>query len=278
MAGLPNQIFFPLSYPELFSSWNRYPQAVPFAGGTGLLREQGRKIFALPPVILSLDRLEEMQRISRTERYLEIGAMAKLSEIIDLGKLVPKALRNCLESIVGQQLRNMATIGGNICYPGRCLDSPAVFTALDGQYELRSAQSSRWVSAARFFSLTGQNTLNPQELLTRIRVPLDNWDYTSYKKFADHANQSRTAVFLVKIQKTMLTDIKIIYKTAFIWRDKNIETKLIGKELPLNRRIAADFVDQWDAFLSGIDTIDIDDLSRKEMINFIAMNVYNLSE
>jgi len=74
----------------------------------------------------------------------------------------------------------------------------------------------------------------------------------------------------------MLTDIKIIYKTAFIWRDKNIETRLIGKELPLNRRIAAEFVDHWDAFLSGIDIID--DLSRKEMINFIAMNVYNLSE
>jgi CO/xanthine dehydrogenase FAD-binding subunit len=276
MADTPNQIFFPLSYPELFTSWNRYPEAVPFAGGTGLLREQGRKIFALPPIILSLDRIDEMRRITRTERYLEIGAMAKLSEIVDLGNLVPKAMRRCLESVAGQQLRNMATIGGNICYPGRCLDSAAVFTALDGQYELRSAQSSRWVSAARFFSSTGQNTLNPQELLTRIRVPLENWDYTSYKKFADHANQSRAAVFLVKIQKTMLTDIKIIYKTALIWRDKNIETMLIGKELPLNRRIAADLVEHWDAFLSGIDSIDA--LSRKEMTNFIAMNVYNLSE
>jgi CO/xanthine dehydrogenase FAD-binding subunit len=276
MADLPNQIFFPLSYSELFNSWNRYPEAMPFAGGTGLLREQGRKIFALPPIILSLDRLEEMQRITRTERYLEIGAMAKLSEIVDLGNLVPKALRRCLESIAGQQLRNMATIGGNICYPGRCLDSTAVLAALDGQYELRNAQSSRWVSAARFFSPSGKNTLNPQELLTRIRVPLDNWDYTSYKKFADHANQSRTAVFLVKIQKSVLTDIKIIFKTALIWRDKNIETRLIGEELPLNRRIAADFVEHWDSFLAGIESIDA--LSRKEMINFIAMNVYNLSE
>ncbi|MDR2923645.1 MAG: FAD binding domain-containing protein [Treponema sp.] len=276
MADLPNQIFFPLSYSELFASWNRYPDAVPFAGGTGILREQGRKILALPPIILSLDRLEEMQRITRTERYLEIGAMAKLSQIVDLGNLVPKALRRCLESIAGQQLRNMATIGGNLCYPGRCLDSAAVFAALDGQYELRSAQSSRWISASRFFSSTGQNVLNPQEVLTRIRVPLENWDYTSYRKFAGQANQSRTAVFLVKIQKNILTDIKIIYKTALLWRDKNIESKLIGNELPLNRRIAADFVEHWDAFLSGIDSIDA--LSRKEMTNYIAMNVYNLSE
>jgi CO/xanthine dehydrogenase FAD-binding subunit len=276
MADLPNQIFFPLSYSELFASWNRFPEAAPFAGGTGILREQGRKIFALPPIILSLDRLEELQRISRTERYLEIGAMAKLSQITALGKLVPKALRHCLESIAGQQLRNMATIGGNICYPGRCLDSAAVFTALDGQYELRSAQSSRWVSAARFFSSDGQNAMSPQELLTRIRVPLENWDYTSYRKFDGQANQSRTAVFLAKIQKSILTDIKVIYKTALIWRDKNIESKLIGKELPLNRRIASDFVEQWGAFIDGVDSID--KLSANEMRNFISMNVYNLSE
>jgi CO/xanthine dehydrogenase FAD-binding subunit len=276
MADLLNQIFFPSSYSELFASWDRYPEAVPFAGGTGLLREQGRKIFSLPPIILSLERLEEPLRITRTEKYLEIGAMAKLSQIIGLGKLVPKALRRCLESIAGQQLRNMATIGGNICYPGRCLDSAAVFAALDGQYELRSAQSSRWVSAARFFSSTGQNALNPKEILTRIRVPLENWDYTSYRKFDGQANQSKTAVFLVKTQKNMLEDIKVIYKTSLIWRDKNIESRLIGKGLPLNRRIAVDFVEQWEAFLAGVESKN--SLSRKEMINFIAMNVYNLSE
>jgi CO/xanthine dehydrogenase FAD-binding subunit len=276
MADQLNQIFFPSSYSELFTSWKRFPEAVPFAGGTGILHEQGRKILALPPIIISLERLEEPQRISRTERYLEIGATAKLSQVIDLGNLVPKALRRCLQNISGQQLRNMATIGGNICYSGRCLDSAAVIAALDGQYELRSAQSSRWVSAARFLSPTGQNAMNPQELLTRIRVPLDNWDYSSYKKFAGQANQSRTAVFLVKTQKNILIDIKVIYKTDLIWRDKNIESKLIGKGLPLNRRIAADFVEHWDAFLSGIDSIN--SLSRKEMTNFIAMNAYNLSE
>jgi CO/xanthine dehydrogenase FAD-binding subunit len=275
MADQLNQIFFPSGYSELFASWKRFPDAVPFAGGTGILREQGRKMLALPPIILSLERLEEPRRITRSERYLEIGAMAKLSQIIGLGKLVPEALRRCLENIAGQQLRNMATIGGNICYPGRCLDSAAVFAALDGQYELRSAQSSRWVSAARFFSSTGQNAMNPQELLARIRVPLENWDYTSYKKFAGQANQGRTAVFLVKTQKNILIDIKVIYKTALIWRDKNIESKLIGKGLPLNRRIAADFVEHWDAYLSGIDSIN--SLARKEMTNFIAMNVYKLS-
>jgi CO/xanthine dehydrogenase FAD-binding subunit len=202
--------------------------------------------------------------------------MAKLSRIIDLGKLVPKVLRYCLENIAGPQLRNMATIGGNICFPGRCLDSVAVLTVLDAQYELRSAQSSRWISAVRFSSSPRTNALSQRELLTRIRIPLENWDYTFYKKFCGQANESKTAVFLVKAQKNILSDIKLVYKNDLIWRDENIESILIGKHLPLNRRIAADFLLSWEDFL--FDTDEIDELSKREFANFIEMNISNLSE
>ena len=275
MAGHFNQIFFPSSYQELFAQWKRYPTAVLFAGGTGLLRDQGRQVFELPPIALSLDKLEEMHRISRTERFLEIGAMVKLSQIIELGKIVPAALRSCLENIGGPQLRNMATIGGNICFPGRRLDSCTALCALDAQLELRTIQSSLWVSAPRFFTLHETILLAPQELLTRIRVPLDNWGYTAYKKFEGYANRSRVVLFLAKTQKNVLSDIKIVYKTDFIWRDRDSESILIGKHLPLGRRIATDFIEHWEDYLSGA---QMDELSRQELINFIETNVLNLSE
>jgi len=276
MAEQLNLVFFPLNYSELYGAWNRYPKAVPYAGGTALIREQGRQILELPSIILSLERLEEMHRISRSERYLEIGAMAKLSQILDLGKNVPATLRLCLESIAGPQLRNMATIGGNLCFRDGCLDSSAALMALEAQYELRNAQSSRWISASRFFSTPGQIALKPQELLTRIRVPLDNWDYSIYKKFAGQGAQSRVVVFLAKIQKNILNDIRIVCKTDALWRNKESESILIGKYLPLNRRIAVDFIESWKAFLSGIQKMD--DLSRQELMNFIEINILNLSE
>ena len=276
MADQLNLVFFPASYSELFSAWSRYPAAVPYAGGTGLIREKGRQILELPSMILSLDRLEEMHRISRTERFLEIGAMVKLSQIIELGKIVPIALRRCLESIAGPQLRNMATIGGNICFSGWRLDSPAVLNALDAQFELRTAQSSRWISAPRFLSTPVRDTLKPQEILTRIRVPLDTWDYSIYNKFDSQANRSRVAVMLVKTQKNVLNDIKIVYKTDVILRDRNGEGILIGKHLPLGRRIVSDFIGHWEDFLKGVQNID--ELSRQELINFITINVNSLSE
>jgi CO/xanthine dehydrogenase FAD-binding subunit len=217
-----------------------------------------------------------MHRISRSERYLEIGAMARLSQIIDLGKIVPAALRYCLENIAGPQLRNMATIGGSLCFRGGRLDSSAALTALDAQYELRSAQSSRWISASRFFASPDLSALKSQELLTRIRIPLDDWDYSAYKKFAGQAGYSKVVVFLAKTQKNVLNDIRIVYKTDTLWRNKDSESILAGKHLPLNHRIAADFIKSWESFVSGLHNVD--ELSRKELINFIEMNINNLSE
>jgi CO/xanthine dehydrogenase FAD-binding subunit len=275
MADQLNLVFFPASYSELFNAWNRYPKAVPYAGGTALIREQGKQILELPPIIISLEKLQEMQKINRSERYLEIGSMVKLSQIIDMGKIVPAALRRCLEHIAGPQLRNMATIGGNLCYRRGYLDSSAVLMALDAQYELRSAQSARWISASRF-SAEPTLALKDQELLTRIRVPLDDWNYTVYTKFSGQAIKSKTAVFLAKTQKNVLNDIRVIYKTDALLRDKPGESLLVGKHLPLNHRIAADFIDRWSAFISG--TPQVDELSRNELVNFIETNISNLSE
>jgi CO/xanthine dehydrogenase FAD-binding subunit len=276
MAEQLNLVFSPTGYSELFNIWNRYPKAIPYAGGTALIREQGRQILELPPIILSLEKIEELRRISRSERYMEIGAMAKLSKIIDLGKIVPVTLRLCLESIAGPQLRNMATIGGNLCSRGGCLDGSAALMALDAQYELRSAQSSRWIAASRFFPKPGQTALKEQEILTRIRVPLDDWDYSVYQKFSGQASKSKAVVFLAKIQKNVLNDIRIVYKTNTLWRDKDSESILIGKQLPLQHRVAADFIERWEAFLSGIEYVD--KLSQKELVNFIEANIAYLSE
>jgi len=278
MAVHLNQVFFPSTYADLFSAWNRFPHAVPFAGGTGLIRDQGGQVLELPSVILSLDELDEMHRIGRTERYLEIGAMVSLNRIIDMGKIVPAVFRYCLEAIAGPQLRNLATLGGNICMSGRQTDCPAALTALDAQYELRGGQSSRWISASRF-----SNSCTAGELLTRIRVPLDNWDYSAYKKFAGPANWGRSVVFMAKTQKDTLSDIRVVYKADSILRNKNIESVLIGKQLPLSQKIAGEFVAQWGNFLSEIHDTgsggdSYNELSKKEILNYIEMNVYNLSE
>jgi CO/xanthine dehydrogenase FAD-binding subunit len=278
MAAPLNQVFFPSSFPELFSSWSKFPDAVPFAGGTGLIWGQGKQALDLPRNIIALNKLEDLHRITRTEQYLEIGAMVQLNEIIRLGKIVPEALTRCLENISGPHLRNLATIGGNICYPLRRLDSSAPLIALDAHFELRSAQNSRWISASRFSSLPGSVGLNPQELLTRIRIPLEQWNYTVFRKFRDSslAGPRACMVFIMKNQKNILTDIRVVFGGENILRDKNSETAIIGKHLPLSQKDAGEFTAQWQSYLNALSSPG--PILRAELLNFIESTIFYFAE
>ena len=277
MDAILNHVFFPVSFHELFSAWNRFPEAVPYAGGSDIIRKQGKNIINLPKAILCLDKLEELHSITRTEHYLEIGAMVKLSGLVGLGKIVPGILRTCVENLGGVQLRNMATVGGNICSTSHLYDLSAPLTALDAQYELRDAHNARWVSAPRFHSGEDHSVLKNRELLTRIRLPLRSWDYSIYKKFyRDDIFNSESFVFLAGAQKNILTDIRVVYKTNKILRNKNSEDMLNGKILPINRRMAMEFIENWKKFLENRE--DVSKFSKNALLNNIEENVFILSE
>ncbi|MDR2095436.1 MAG: FAD binding domain-containing protein [Treponema sp.] len=278
MDAALNQIFFPQTYQELFSRWAKHPDAVPYAGGTMLFSLQGSRTPALPRKLISLDKLAELRRISRTERYLEVGAMVKLSDIIYLGKIVPEALTRCLEGIANPQVRNLATIGGNICFKDRRMDGSAPMIALDALYELRSAQSSRWVSASRFSSLPGPINLGPQELLSRIRIPLEQWNYTICKKYpaAGTNNSGGFMVFILKNQKDTLTDLRIVFTGSLILRDKKSESILVGRRLPLERKDIHTFMDHWRIYLSAIHSMD--DLLLEKVNNFVKTSLLALAD
>ena len=279
-------IFSPSSYQELFTIWKNSPMAILYAGGTELIRS-GR--ISLPEInenIISLEGIEELHRISRTERYLELGAMVKLNRIIKLGKIVPEALLRCLENISSPQIRNTATIGGNIGNPDRRLDSSVPLVALDAQLELRNSQYSRWVSASQFASMpaftkpasTEPASTEKQELVSRIRIPLEPWTYTLYKK---HSNSGEGPgggmLFIMKNQKNILSAIRFVYAGKTVLREKNSETMLTGKKLPLEAREKTNFMENWKTYLSAYDENENTELVKNQIINFIETALTGIS-
>jgi len=277
-----SRVFSPQTFQELFSTWSRFPDALPCAGGTGFIHAQGRRVPLLAPHIISLDKMEDLKKISRTERYLEIGAMVKLDQVLNLGKIVPEAITRCFLRIADPQVRSQATIGGNICFPSGNLDACLPMVALDAQYELRTAGSSRWISAARFSSPDGPPVLATGELLTRIRIPLTPWSFTWYSKFNDAVNNNGSSIlFIMKNEKTILTTIRIIYSGKSILREKNSETMFSGKRLPLDRKDAEAFVECWRTYLSGIDDMGENvqaELTKTQIINFIKTMLRHISD
>ncbi|MCL1928753.1 MAG: FAD binding domain-containing protein [Treponema sp.] len=323
-----NQILRPGNLSELFSLWNRFPNAVPLAGGTELIRsfrsrvkgnysnspqEDGgtgacmqsgsapdsacrvyREQPVLPEEILSLEKIEELRNITRTERYLEIGAMVLLGEIIALGKIVPNAFSLTLQGIAGPLVRNMATIGGNICSGG---DTIASLCALDAVLEIRNSGGSRWIPALRFCSMP--ENLKKCELLTRIRIPLEEWSYTVYRKFstfgsespehsftapasdlpvkdADSRDNGGVLILIVQNQKNMLTSINVVFAGDLLLRDKDSESFLEGKALPLDRRDAGHYRKFWEAYLDNLKYPGL--LLRDKILNAIEMGIAGLSD
>ena len=270
MAAAAETILRPRSHGELFAEWARFPDAIPWAGGTTLISERAEGRGGAGPAILSLEGIDDLRKIDRSERFIEIGAAVSLSRVAALGRFVPGTLVECLLGVGGPLLRNMATIGGNVCGG---FDASAALPALDAQYEIRDAQSARWVAASRFAGIP----FDRREILTRIRVPLDGWDVSAYAKFAGTWRSGRSAVFLARVQKDVLTDIRVVCKSPLsVLRDRDAEMLLAGKRLPLTRRMAASFAAHWRGVLDS--AVDLDPPSRRDAAGFIEANVVRLAE
>jgi CO/xanthine dehydrogenase FAD-binding subunit len=255
-----NHFYLPASLTEFFANWYDAPLAEPFACDALLLVKQSGQRIEFPPQYISLDYIEELKKISRTERYLEIGSKATLRDILKLGRSVPKILRQVLEGAASPFLQPLISFGACVHSKNQHGEIVAALTALDARYELRSSSmSSRWLSASRYAALAEQGAASGRELLTRIRVPLDEWDYSIYRKLRqidDAGTGSMVLLFLTRIQKDLLTDIRVVLAADAVYREKSAEGFLTGKRLPLADRDAETFVSLWKDYFASIETLD----------------------
>ncbi|GHU26681.1 FAD-binding protein [Spirochaetia bacterium] len=253
--------------------WNRFPDAILFAGGTEHLHLQGQRLVHLSGMVLFLDKLDDIQKITRTERYLELGAMVRLSTIRSLGKAVPEILVQCLEHLADPYIREIATIGGNIACNG---DLNAPFLALDAQYEVRSGASTRWISYSRLFS--PKSMLEPQTLLSRIRIPLGQWNYHRYNKFESPiiGDRASVCVIIARIEKDMIVDIRLVITASDrYFRNREHERILAGKHLPISQQDFYSFIDHWKESLSKS---DFRSFVQKNIIDFLESNLLELCD
>ena len=160
--------------------------------------------------------------------------------------------------------------------------------ALDAQFELRTAHSARWVPSSRF---TSPSALGDREILARIRVPLEPWDFTYYHKLRTAGiNEAGGGIlFLMRNVKNILTHIRVTYSGKTVFRDKNGETMLAGKHLPLDRKDAAAFLESWTNYLSVLENSEYElhpgygvcqnpDLIKAQIINFINSAIMRISD
>jgi xanthine dehydrogenase FAD-binding subunit len=158
------------------------------AGGTDVLirMQHGSSEWS---ELLSLRRVKELEEIRRREDgTYSIGAMAPFSRIFEHPEL-KRDLRILTEAAVsmgGPQIRNVATIGGNICNGAVSGDSASTLFALDALLKLASSEGERIVPIHEFYAGPGKVNLKPGELLSAILIPKASYEGTGghYIKFA----------------------------------------------------------------------------------------------
>ena len=189
------------------------------AGGTDLLPSMRQKLFE-PEHILDLRLVRELKGIRETEQGIEIGALTTLCEI-EMSRLLRQqypVLTEAARTVASPVIRNMGTIGGNICLDTRCLwynqslawrkscgfcikkdgdlchvapggskcwaafsaDTPPALLCLNAELEIASASATLRIPLCEFYSGIGDDyrKLRPNELVTRIILPKRSAGYS----------------------------------------------------------------------------------------------------
>lgn len=157
------------------------------AGGTDVLIKMHGKSEDVE--LLSLRKIKSLEIIRKAEDgTIVIGALATFARVFNdpiIRKLIP-ILTEAAISMGGPQIRNIATIGGNVCSGATSGDSASSLFALNAQLKLVDYQGERIVPIQEFYLGPGKVDKKPGEILTEIRISPEDYQGFGgqYIKFA----------------------------------------------------------------------------------------------
>lgn len=226
--------FFAKSEQELFNQKNRI-SGLEVVGGCTYLKH-------LPEKAISTSLIPTLKQITKHERYIEAGPGVTLAELEELGeKHLPKVLYDAVTKIANPFVRNIATIGGNLCAKEQRLGLFAPLLALDSKIEVKSPSESKFISLQNF---TG---IPEGKIFKTLRIPLNDWDVSIYVKLGPDriiTENSAGFAFLASSEKNAILNLRIAFAGPFSFRSSSLENRLLGRRLPLNYNEISSYVQE----------------------------------
>jgi CO/xanthine dehydrogenase FAD-binding subunit len=162
----------PASLKEVFGLLKKHgPRAALIAGGTDVMINIRNKELT-PEVLISLRGLEDLRFIRKTDGY-HIGALTThtMLEQSDMIRAELSALHDAASQVGSVQIRNVATVGGNICNAAPSADTAGPLLALDATVVLEGPQGRREVPMADFFTGPSKTVRKGNEVLVEFHIP-----------------------------------------------------------------------------------------------------------
>lgn len=202
----------------------------------------------LPEKALSVRDISELRLIDKHERYIDLGAALALSEIEDLGEAnLPKIFYEAITTTANRTIRNIATIGGNVCTKDFYSTLYAPLLALDARLEFMDGDGSVLQPIMRI------DEMPKDELLSKVRLPLEEWEVAVFKRLGPSESKNELTAsyaFLANSQKNQISDLRIAFAGSIKFRDIDLENKLIGAHLPLSATAISNFMLEAEDFFN----------------------------
>lgn len=154
------------------------------AGGHSLLPLMKLRL-ATPAVLIDVGRLTELSYVRDEGEHLAIGALTRHRDLETSEVLLAEApmLARVASQVGDPQVRHRGTIGGSIAHSDPASDLPAAVLAYGGTMVARGPNGEREIAAGDFYTGFLESALEPDELLTEIRIPKLGAAGWSFQKF-----------------------------------------------------------------------------------------------
>lgn len=241
---------FPETSDELAEWYLSHPDGTLIAGATdvGLWVTKG-----LAPLqeVAFLHRCRDLQGIEVSDDGIRVGAAVTMADILPILKEHHFSYAEMVRRYGSEQVRQAATIGGNIANGSPIGDNPPALIALGAMLHLRKGDSRRTLPLEDFFLEYGEQDREPGEFVEAVEFPKDAPNLRCYK-ISKRFDQDISAVcgcFNLKIEDGFVADARIAFggMAGVPKRASSVEAALVGRSWSLETAQAAAefFVDDF---------------------------------
>ncbi|MEM2958559.1 MAG: xanthine dehydrogenase family protein subunit M [Candidatus Jordarchaeaceae archaeon] len=212
------EYFAPTSVAEVLNLLSRFGEKGRLlAGGTDLI-PQMRLRTKCPEVIIDLRKVRELCYVVNEDYYIRIGSRTTLTEIVnsECVKVRIPVLAEAINQLGCIEIRNRATIGGNLCNASPSADTAPALLVLDASVKLMTVEGEKIVPLSGFFLGPGKTIMKPWELMTEITIPVSDRKAT-FLKFGRRSGFTLSLISVaasLRIQGNVLRDVRVAMGAA----------------------------------------------------------------
>lgn len=164
----------PKTIPEAIAMLQQHGDAAKILSGGQSLIPMMKLRLARPSILIDINRISGLSHVKEEDGYLKIGGLTREAEL-EASPLVRSKypiLADTTHVIADPQVRNLATVGGNLAHGDPANDHPATMIALGARVVANGPKGERVIPIEKFFLSIFTTALEPDEILTEIRVPI----------------------------------------------------------------------------------------------------------